>query len=95
MTTERARAYAHVLTLVDDLGPAKLHPAEQTAVREAADALLFATDVVSDPEARAALDRLDDVVDRLVEAGRLLPSRGEELLDAVEGCGPHVAAAAA
>ena len=89
MTTNRARAYGRVMTLIQELGPAKLHADEQQAVREAADALLFTTDVASDPEARAALNHLDGVMERLVEADRLLPETSDAILDAVEGCGPQ------
>ena len=89
MTTNRARAYGRVMTLIDELGPAKLHADEQQAIREAADALLFSMDVAGDAEAKDALDRLDDVVERLIDSERLLPETGESLLMAVEACGPH------
>jgi chemotaxis regulatin CheY-phosphate phosphatase CheZ len=89
MTTNRARAYGRVMTLIDELGAAKLHPGEQQAIRDAADALLFSMDVASDAEAKEALDRLDDVVDRLVAAERLTEETADALLDAVEACGPQ------
>ena len=89
MTTNRARAYGRVMTLIEELGPAKLHADEQQAVRNAADALLFTTDVASDPEAKAVLDHLDGVMDRLVENERLLPETSDRILDAVEACGPQ------
>jgi hypothetical protein len=89
MTTNRARAYGRVMTLIQELGPAKLHTDEQQAVRDAADALLFSTDVASDPEAKAALNHLDDVMDRLVASERLIPETSDAILDAVEGCGPQ------
>ena len=89
MTTNRARAYGRVLTLIEELGPAKLHAHEQQAVRDAADALLFTTDVASDPEAKAALNHLDDVIERLVESERLIPETSDTILDAVEACGPQ------
>ena len=88
MTADRSRAYARVLSLLDALGPAKLHPDEQAVVREAADALVLTRDLASDDEARTALDRLDDLVERLVEHERLVPETGESVLDAVEACGP-------
>ncbi len=88
MTTNRARAYGRVMTLIDELGPAKLHADEQQTIRDAADALLFAFDVASDPDAKAALDELDQTMDRLVAAERLIPETADQLLDAVEGCGP-------
>jgi hypothetical protein len=89
MTPERSRAYQHVLLLLGDLGPAKLHPGEQATVREAADALLF-----GDDDAREALDRLNDLAERLVTAERLIPETADALLDAVEACGPPALAAA-
>ena len=88
MTTNRARAYGRVMTLIAELGPAKLHDAEQQVIRDAADALLFCSDVPSDREARKALEALQEVVDRLVATERLIPETGERLFDAVEGCGP-------
>jgi hypothetical protein len=88
MTARRATAYKHVLRVLDDLGPAKLHPAEQDTIRDAADAVLFSTDVLTDPDARASLDRAEDLVERLVDADRLLPETGESLLEAIEACGP-------
>ena len=88
MTTNRARAYGRVMTLIDELGPAKLHADEQQAIRDAADALLFAFDVSSDTEARNALDQLDQAMDRLVASERLIPETADTILDAVEACGP-------
>lgn len=88
MTTNRARAYGRVMSLIDDLGPAKLHADEQQAIRDAADALLFAFDVPSDPTAKAALDHLDQTMDRLVANERLIAETADQILDAVEACGP-------
>ena len=87
MTADRSRAYAHVMRLVEDLSASKLHPGEQAAIREAADALLFTTDATEDHEARLALSRAEDVVERLVDNDRVLPETGEALLDAVEAVG--------
>ncbi len=89
MTPNRARAYGRVLTLVDDLGPATLHADEQRAVRDAADAVLFAFDVVADPDVRRTLERLDALLDRLVASGRLVRETADAILDAVEMCGPQ------
>lgn len=88
MTTNRARAYRRVMTLIDELGPAKLHADEQQAIRDAADALLFTLDVASDADAKAALDHLDQTMDRLVTSERLIPETADTILDAVEACGP-------
>ena len=89
MTTNRARAYGRVMTLIEELGPAELDAHEQQAIRDAADALLFSPDVASDDEAKAALNGLDDVVERLLAADRLAPETADALLDAVEACGPQ------
>ena len=89
MTTNRARAYGRLMTLIADIGPANLHPDEQQAVREAADALVFAIDVASDADAKVALNHLDDVMDRLVATERLMPATADAVLDAVEACGPQ------
>jgi hypothetical protein len=89
MTTNRARAYGRVMTLIDQLGPAKLHDSEQQAVRDAADALVFTTDVASDEEARSALRHLDEVMGQLVASERLVAETADSILDAVEACGPQ------
>jgi hypothetical protein len=89
MTTNRARAYGRVMTLIEELGPAKLHADEQQAVRDAADALLFTTDVASDEDAKAALNHLDELMGRIVESERLMPETADAFLDAVEACGPQ------
>ena len=89
MTTNRGRAYGRVLNLIEELGPAKLHPDEQQAVRDAADALLFTADITTDDEAKAALNHLDDVMETLVNSERLLPETADAILDAVEACGPQ------
>ena len=88
MTTNRARAYGRVMTLIDELGAAKFHADEQQAIRDAADALVFSVDVASDEEAKTALNHLDDVMQRLVDSERLIPETADTILDAVEACGP-------
>jgi hypothetical protein len=89
MTTNRARAYGRVMTLIEQLGPAKLHDDERQAIRDAADALLFTADVASDEEAKATLNRLDEVMETLVDSDRLIAETADALLDAVEACGPQ------
>ncbi|HEX8084941.1 MAG TPA: hypothetical protein VF529_11685 [Solirubrobacteraceae bacterium] len=89
MTTNRARAYGHVMTLIEQLGPAKLHGDERQAIRDAADALLFTADVASDEEAKATLNHLDEVMETLVDSDRLVAETADALLDAVEACGPQ------
>jgi hypothetical protein len=93
MTADRSRAYAHVMNVVADFAPAKLHAEEQAAIRDAADALLFCNDMSVDTDAREALTRLEDLFERMVAADRLLPETSERILEAVEGCGPEPVAA--
>jgi hypothetical protein len=70
-----------------DMGPAKLWPAEQAIIRDAADALVFATDLSSE-EARMALAAVVVLTDVLIDAERWTASRAQELLDDVWACGP-------
>ena len=51
------------------MGPAKLWPAEQAIIREAADALVFATDLANE-EARTALAAAAALTDDLIDAER-------------------------
>src|SRR5688500_7280592 len=71
MTSNRARAYGRVMSLIEELGPAKLHADEQQAIRDAADAALFTYDIAADSTARDAIINLDRVMDRLVDNGRV------------------------
>ena len=89
MTPNRARAYGRVLSLIDDIGSATLDAGDQQAIRDAADAVLFCFDVVSDADARRTLKDLDHVLDRLVDSGRLLGETADSILGAVEACGPQ------
>jgi hypothetical protein len=85
MTSERTVAYGLVVRTLDDLGPAKLQPAEQDRIREAADALIFAPE----PEAaRAALENVEALVEHLVDSDRWTPERARQLLDDLAACGP-------
>ncbi|MDX6661271.1 MAG: hypothetical protein QOJ55_2093 [Solirubrobacteraceae bacterium] len=88
MTSERANAYGRVMKTLEDLGPTKLHPAEQDQVREAADALFFCEDMVADPQAREALDGVVELAEQLTESGRWLPETAEQVIRDLEGCGP-------
>jgi hypothetical protein len=85
MNSERTQAYGRVIKTLDDLGPAKLQPAEQDRIRDAADSLIFAADF---DEARAALEDVDALVEHLVVSGRWTPERAQELLQDLLGCGP-------
>jgi hypothetical protein len=88
MTTMRAAAYRRVVKTLRDVGPAKLFPAEQGCIREAADALLFCADIDDDKDARAAFGRLVALADDLVLAERWTVPRAQVLLDDIWGCGP-------
>jgi hypothetical protein len=91
-TPERARAYARVIEHLEDLAEVKLHADEQAVVREAADSLLFASDLQADPEAERALLELYALTDKMVDADRLTLERAGRLVREVEACGPVAAA---
>ena len=88
MTENRAAAYGRIVHTLRDLAPAKLWPAEVECVREAADALLFCDDVVTDPAARIALDHAAMLVQHLIDAERWTAESGRRLLDDIWACGP-------
>jgi hypothetical protein len=94
MTSDRAKAYRRVVTTVRDMGPAKLWPSEQACIREAADMLLFCSDV-DGADARTALAAAGTLTDGLTEAGRWTSSRARRLLDDIWACGPGAALLAA
>jgi hypothetical protein len=85
MTSDRTQAYGRVVKTLDDIGPAKLQPAEQERIREAADTLIFA----SDPgEARLALADVEALAAHLSSSGRWTAERAEALVRDLEACGP-------
>jgi hypothetical protein len=90
MTTDRANAYSRVVSTLHDLGPAKLWPWEQACIREAADTLVFSSDV-HDDEARRAFAAVAELSDMLVDAGRWTHSRARRLVDDIWACCPEVA----
>jgi hypothetical protein len=92
MTSERSLAYGRVMKTLEDLGPAKLHDLERERVRQAADALLFATP--TDPGADEASFDIEDLARFLVETERWTPESAARLTDDVLACGPGVGAAA-
>jgi hypothetical protein len=85
MTSDRTQAYGRVVKTLEDIGPAKLQPAEQDRIREAADNLIFATDL---DEARTALEDVDALVEHLVTSGRWTSERAEQLAADLLACGP-------
>ncbi|MBA3329105.1 MAG: hypothetical protein H0T43_12470 [Solirubrobacterales bacterium] len=84
MNAHRSEAYGRVVRTLDDLGPAKLQPAEQATIRTAADALFF------DGDAREELAAVDELAQKLVESERWTPVRAQALIDDVAACGPPV-----
>ena len=92
MTSERSLAYGRVMKTLEDLGPAKLHDLERERVRQAADALLFATP--TDPGADEAVTDIEHLAGFLVESGRWTPETAARLADDVMACGPELAPAA-
>jgi hypothetical protein len=76
---------------LDNVGPAKLLPAEQARIRHTADSLLFCADLMNDGAARAALADFDALRDHLVESGRWSHERAGRLGDDVWNCGPGLA----
>ena len=85
MNTERTQAYGRVVKTLEDLGPAKLQPAEQARVREAADTLIFAGGL---DVARASLVDVDALAEHLVASDRWSEERARQLVDALLACGP-------
>ena len=85
MTSDRTQAYGRIVKTLEDLGPAKLQPAEQDRIRDAADTLIFAADL---DEARSTLADVEALVEHLVASGRWTAERGQELLQDLLGCGP-------
>jgi hypothetical protein len=85
MNSERTQAYGRVVKTLDELGPAKLQPAEQDRVREAADTLIFAA---GPDEARGSLEDVDALAEHLVASGRWSEERAQQLVEDVLACGP-------
>ncbi|HET9736719.1 MAG TPA: hypothetical protein VFP78_01255 [Solirubrobacteraceae bacterium] len=85
MTSERTQAYGRVVKTLEDIGPAKLQPAEQERIREAADILIFAAEP---SEAVAALADVEALADHLSSSGRWTAERADALVRDVEACGP-------
>ena len=86
MNSHRTHAYGRVVKTLDDLGPAKLQPAELDTIREAADTLIFASG--PDDDVISAVDDVRALADHLAESGRWTEERAEQLLSDLEACGP-------
>jgi hypothetical protein len=85
MNTDRTQAYGRVVKTLEDLGPAKLQPAELDRVRDAADTLIFASGV---EETREAMADVDVLVEHLVASDRWSEERARQLVDDLLACGP-------
>ena len=85
MTSDRTQAYGRVVKTLGDIGPAKLQPAEQERIREAADTLIFAAEP---DEALSALADVEALTAHLVSSERWTAERADELIRDLEACGP-------
>ena len=88
MSPERSNAYRRVLDAVAELGPTKLHDAEQDQIRYAADSLIFCADLGEDEATREALNDIQMLLDALVESGRWEQVTADRLASDLRGCGP-------
>ena len=85
MTNERTQAYGRVVQTLDEIGATKLLPAEQARIRDAADTLIFATSL---DEARESLRDMGTLAEHLLNSGRWLEERVDQLIADVLACGP-------
>jgi hypothetical protein len=85
MNSERTQAYGRIVRTLQDVGPTKLHEAEQEQIRDAADTLIFAATY---EEARATLEAVDALTEQLVESGRWSEERAAGLAHDLTACGP-------
>ena len=88
MTSDRTQAYGRVVKTLEEIGPAKLQPAEQARIRDAADTLIFAADL---DDARAAMADVDALAEHLVASDRWSEERARQLVDDLLACGPVTA----
>ena len=92
MTNERTQAYGRVVKTLDELGPSKLLAGEQARIRDAADTLIFASDV---EETRDALRDIGALAEHLLTSGRWMEERLDALVMNLLACGPSPAQVAA
>ena len=92
MTNERTQAYGRVVQTLDEIGATKLLPAEQARIRDAADTLIFASDL---DEAQHALTDMGALTEHLLSSGRWLEERIDLLVANLLACGPSNVPAAA
>ncbi len=94
VSPERAAAYRRVMQTLADVGPAKLHEAEEQRLRHAADNLIFSWTLEEDLEAREAIDDVERLSRALAESGRWEQAAAAHLAALVLECGPERAPAA-
>ena len=92
MTNERTQAYGRVVQTLAELGPTKLLPGEQARIRDAADTLIFASNL---EEAQDALTDIGSLTEHLLSSGRWLEERLDSLVMNLLACGPSNVPAAA
>src|SRR4051812_10783286 len=86
-TSERSRAYGRVVNTLREVGAAKLLPAEQDMIREAADTLLFSGESSPDDSVGEAVSTIETVAAYLVESERWTLDQASRLVDDVLACG--------
>ena len=90
MSPERTQAYGRVMHTLNELGPSKLQSDEQDRVRNAADTLIFAADLIQDPAATEALADVESLCSALVESGRWTEITAARLAKDLRECGPEL-----
>jgi hypothetical protein len=90
MSPERTQAYGRVMHTLNELGPSKLLGDEQERIREAADTLVFAADLIEDPGAVEALGDVEALCAALVESGRWTEITAARLAKDLRECGPDL-----
>jgi hypothetical protein len=88
VTPDRARAYRQVVKILRESAPSKLLASEKDRIREAADHLVFAHDLLADEAARTALQDVELLCAGLVESSRWEHESAMRLADEVSACGP-------
>src|SRR3954452_4329318 len=89
MTSNRSDAYGRVMRTLQDLPASKVHDSEQALIREAADTMSFCERLETDDTALDAMAAACQLVDNLVDGGRLIAETAARLLTDIEGCGPE------
>jgi hypothetical protein len=95
MSPERTQAYGRVMHTLNELGPSKLLADEQDRVRDAADTLIFASDLIEDPTAVEALGDIEALCTALVQSGRWTEITAARLSKDLRACGPGLVPARA